>query len=77
MLLTRGEEKRTNVLEAHVTKKGMLKISTDYYKNLFRKEERPDITLGSDFFPPEEKVIAQELVDLEKVFSEQEIKEDV
>jgi hypothetical protein len=36
--------------------KGMLKIATDYYKNLLKKEGRPNITLVNDFFSPEEKV---------------------
>jgi hypothetical protein len=43
----------------------MLKIATDYYINLFRKEDRHDITLRSDFFSPEEKVTTQENVALE------------
>jgi hypothetical protein len=74
-------KKRINVLEGsegHVTdQKGMLKIATYFYKELFKKEERHDIRLMDDFFSSEEKVTLQENVELEKEFSEEEIKEAV
>jgi hypothetical protein len=38
----------------------MLKIATSFYKELFRKEDRPNIRLLDDFFSPEEKVNHQE-----------------
>jgi hypothetical protein len=74
-------KKRINVLEGSegpvTDQKGMLKIATDFYKELFKKEERPDIRLMDDLFSYEEKVTSQEDAELEKEFSEEEIKEAV
>jgi hypothetical protein len=55
----------------------MLKIATSFYKELFKKEDRPNIRLLDDFFSPEEKVNHQENIDLEKEFSEKEVKDAI
>jgi hypothetical protein len=55
----------------------MLKIAIGYYKNLFKKESRPDIRLKPDFFLEEEKIRAKENIMLESRFSEEEIKEAI
>jgi hypothetical protein len=74
----RRRKKRINVLEGSdgpvTDQKGMLKIVTEFYKELFKKEERSDIRLMNDFFSPEEKVTLQENLELEKEFSEDELK---
>jgi hypothetical protein len=74
----RRGKKRINVLEGSdgpvTDQKGMLKIVTEFYKELFKKEERSDIRLMNDFFSPEEKVTLQENLELEKEFSEDELK---
>jgi hypothetical protein len=46
--------------------KCMLQIAIYYYKDLFRKDNRLDIRLRSDFFSPEKKVIVQENTASEK-----------
>lgn len=57
--------------------KKILKIASDFYKNLFRHENRPDIQLTDSFFSEEEKV-SRSLNDiLEAPFSEPEIKKAV
>jgi hypothetical protein len=55
----------------------MIKIATEFYKELFKKEERPDIRLLNDFFSLEEKVTPQENIELEKEFSKEQIKNAV
>ena len=52
----------------------MLKIATDFYKNLFHKEHRPDIRLRQDFFKEEEKVSMEEKRILEASFTLEEIR---
>ena len=39
--------------------KDMLQIATDYYKDLFRWEDRPDISLRHDFFRMSKKSVLQ------------------
>jgi hypothetical protein len=77
----RRGKKRINVLEGPdglvTDQKDMLKIATEFYKELFKKEERPDIRLMNDFFSPDEKVTLQENIALEREFSEEEIKNAV
>jgi hypothetical protein len=57
--------------------KGMLKIATNYYKDLFRLEDRPQIRLQDDFFYVDEHVTTIENFLLENSFFEEEIKEVV
>ena len=57
--------------------KGMLKIAVDFYKDLFKYENRADIRIRDDFFSEEEKVSVEENVLLEQAFSMEEIKEAV
>jgi hypothetical protein len=38
----------------------MLKVATDYYKDLFRFENRPDIRLQDYFFSEDEKISQEE-----------------
>jgi hypothetical protein len=54
--------------------KCMLKVATEFYKELFKKEDRPYIRLLDDFFSREEKVTPQENIELEKELSKKEIK---
>jgi hypothetical protein len=47
--------------EGSVTKsKDMLKVATDYYEDLFKFEDRPDIRLQDNFFSEEEKLTEEE-----------------
>lgn len=52
----------------------MLKIATDFYKNLFSYEAKPGIHLDVDFWDSSELVTSEEKTELEKPFSEEEIK---
>jgi hypothetical protein len=36
--------------------KGMLKIATNYYKDLFRRKDRPDFRLADNFLSESEKI---------------------
>ena len=56
---------------------GMLKIASDFYKNLFSKEDRINLFLGPNFWDPEDLVTEEENVFLQKPFSMEEIKEAV
>lgn len=56
---------------------GMIKIAVDFYKNLFAKENREDITLGQDFWQEREKVTQEENEFLSAPFREDEIKEAI
>jgi hypothetical protein len=47
----------------------MLKIATEYYKNLFSFETRPNIRMRPDFFSNEERIRLEENVPLESNFS--------
>lgn len=51
----RRSKQLINVLDVHETK-DMLTIATDFYKDLFKAESRPDIRIREDFFSDEEKV---------------------
>jgi hypothetical protein len=53
----------------------MLKIATDYYKNLFSFESRLEIRLKPDFSSNDEKIRPDENTLLEGMFSEEEIRE--
>jgi hypothetical protein len=51
----------------------IIEVTTQYYKNLFRFEPRPNIKLSEEFFTNEEK-ISKEREMLEKRISKEEIK---
>jgi hypothetical protein len=53
------------------------KIATNYYKNLFKFEDRPDIRINDDFFEEEDKVSLEETAILEAPFSEEEVKKAI
>jgi hypothetical protein len=55
----------------------MLKLAVDYYKNLFGKEERLDISLMDSFWEPDDFVNEEENAMFDAPFSEDEIKEAV
>jgi hypothetical protein len=57
--------------------KEIIEVVTQYYKNLFRFESRPDIKLSEGFFTDEERLTEGEKEKLEKRFSEKEIKKVV
>ena len=57
--------------------KEMLGIACDFYKDLFKKEERSGIQLDPTFFSDEEKVNIAENEALEDPFLEEEIKKAV
>jgi hypothetical protein len=57
--------------------KEMLAVATDYYKDLFKWEARPDIRLDQDFFTSEERVTREENDSLDCRFSLEEIREAV
>jgi hypothetical protein len=52
----------------------MLQIATDFYKQLFGYEEKPDIHLSGSFWKEDEKVTAEENELLATPLSEEEIK---
>lgn len=55
--------------------KGMLNIAVDFYKKLFAKEDKSNVSLGEDFWDNSEKVTSEENDLLQARFSEEEIKE--
>lgn len=57
--------------------KGMLEIATDFYKDLFKNEDRKGFRINDDFYPDEERVNDLENQSLQKPFSEEEIKEAI
>lgn len=57
--------------------KSMLEIAVNFYKDLFKKESRGDISLGDNFWSSEDKVTAEENNDLEAPILEEELKEAV
>jgi hypothetical protein len=57
--------------------KDMLTVATDYYKDLFSWEARPDISLDQDFFSLDEKVTREENDSLDCRFTLEEIREAV
>jgi mannosylglycoprotein endo-beta-mannosidase len=65
-------------LDGEVTDtKGITDIAVHYYKNLFGAEPLMDISLSEDFWNPSEMVIDAHNSELDKEFSEKEIKEAV
>jgi hypothetical protein len=51
--------------EANSTKE-IIYVATDYYKELFKHEDRPDVSLCSDFFSEGDRVTMEENLGLEK-----------
>lgn len=52
----------------------MLEIASNFYKNLFRKEEASGFSLSNNFFSPQDKVSPEENGQLSAPFSEEEVK---
>lgn len=57
--------------------KDIIEIANNFYKDLFKYEERPDISLTDNFFQGEDKVSSAENLILEAPFTEQEVKKAV
>ena len=57
--------------------KDMLEVATNFYKNLFGYEPKPNIHCDDHFWSEEELVTETENALLERPFSEEEIKEAV
>ena len=57
--------------------KDMLEVATNFYKNLFGYETKPNIHIDDQFWSEEELVTEAENVLLERPFSEKEIKKTV
>uniref|UniRef100_A0A453BVE3 Reverse transcriptase domain-containing protein n=1 Tax=Aegilops tauschii subsp. strangulata TaxID=200361 RepID=A0A453BVE3_AEGTS len=55
----------------------MLEVATDFYKNLFAYEPKPDLHLGNGFWSEAEMTSEEVRRDLERPFSEDEIKEAI
>ena len=55
----------------------MLEVAANFYKTLFAKEDRVDITLGDHFWDPDDLVTDEENEMLRRPFSMDEIKEAV
>jgi hypothetical protein len=51
-----------------------LKVASNYYKELFKWEDRGEYSLGNNFWDSEDRLSAEEKHELEKQFSEEEIK---
>jgi hypothetical protein len=54
--------------------KDMLKVATDYYKDMFKQETRPATRLQDTFFSENEKVSLEENLMLGSAFTEEEVK---
>lgn len=55
----------------------MLKIASDFYKDLFKKEDREGFSLNQDFFSSEEKISEDRNEALQAPFTEKEVKETI
>ena len=55
----------------------MLKVASDFYKDMFKKENPSGFSLQNNFFPASEKVSPAENELLEAPFSETEVKEAI
>jgi hypothetical protein len=63
-----------DVPDGHVTEsKDMLKVAIDYYKDLFKFEDRQDIRLKDDFFSEEEKLTDEENAMLGSAFTKKKL----
>jgi hypothetical protein len=56
------------------TTEEIIGVATQYYKDLFKYEERPDVRLHSNFFSETDKLTEREIIELENNFTEEEIK---
>jgi hypothetical protein len=56
------------------TTEEIMKVATQYYKNLFKYEARPNISLGDNFFSEEDKLSRDEMDILEEEFTKEEVK---
>jgi hypothetical protein len=61
--------------EANSTEK-IIEMATEYYKELFKHEDRPDISFSSDIFFEGDKVTMEKNLGLERELSEEEIKKN-
>jgi hypothetical protein len=52
----------------------ILKIAINFYKDLFKKEDRTSVSLRSDFWDPEDLVTGVENAELEAPFCEEEVR---
>jgi hypothetical protein len=55
----------------------MLKVATDYYKDLYKFENRSDIRLQDNFFSDDEIVSVEENIMLGRAFTEEKVREVV
>ena len=55
----------------------MLKIASDFYKDLFKKEDRGGFNLSQDFFSAEEKISEDNNETLQAPFSEKEVRDAI
>ena len=73
-----GERKKIAVLDGPCgpveSNADMLKVASDFYKNLYAREEKMNISLGSHFWDPEDMISIEENDSLQKPFSVDEIK---
>jgi hypothetical protein len=54
--------------------RGIMRMASDYYKDLLKWEDRGGFSLGENFWDPEDILSDKERNELEKQFSEEEIK---
>lgn len=77
----RSRKKKVEVLEGSnglvEDQKGMMDIALNFYKHLFRREDRPPVSLDHDFWTREDLVSNSENELLTAHFSEGEVKEAV
>jgi hypothetical protein len=59
------------------TNEEMLDAASEYYKNLFKFEPRPEMNISNEFFSREEKFSKEESESLESKFTEIEIKKSM
>ena len=57
--------------------KGMLNIAVNFYKNLFGREDRPNISLDDNFWGEQDLLTIEESAAIEKPFSEEEIRTSI
>jgi hypothetical protein len=55
----------------------MLKVANDYYKDMFKFQNRPDIRVQDNFFLDNEKVSVEENIMIGSAFTNEEVREAV
>jgi hypothetical protein len=55
----------------------IIKVATQYYKDMFKFEPRPNMNINENFFSKEEKITQEENRILEERFTEEEVKKVV